>query len=278
MLNKVIIYGFMNASLTNKKSSQVSSSVKAQAKPRVKPQKLADIILAQLEGMIIEGSLQPGEKLLPERELALQFEVSRPSLREAIQKLEAKGLVIRKQGGGTFVCKKLLSGFADPLFELMSKHSESQFDLLEFRHGIEGMASYYAAMRGTTADFEQIQAKHDEIGNRQLEDDFRAEAEAVLEFHLAICAASHNAVILQLARSMSSLLVDNIEQNLTVLAKRPDIFSKITDYRKRLLNAIVSGQPQKAWGASHRHLAFIEEVLLKLTQENSRMERSMRRM
>ena len=245
---------------------------------RVKPQKLADIILAQLETMIIEGSLQPGEKLLPERELALQFEVSRPSLREAIQKLEAKGLVTRKQGGGTFVSNNLLSGFSDPLFELMSNNNESQFDLLEFRHGIEGMASYYAAMRGTPADFEHIQAKHNEIGNSQLEDDFRSEAAAVVEFHLAICAASHNAVILQLARSMSPLLADNITQNLTVLAKRPDIFSKITDYRKRLLNAIISGEPQKAWGASHRHLAFIEEILLKSTQENSRMERSMRRM
>jgi len=257
---------------------EMNAMVAAQLKPKTKPQKLSDIILAQLEAMIIEGSLQPGEKLLPERELALQFEVSRPSLREAIQKLEAKGLVTRKQGGGTFVCDNLLNGFSDPLFELMSNNNESQFDLLEFRHGIEGMASYYAAMRGTPADFEQIQAKHDEIGNNQLEDDFRGEAEAVVEFHLAICAASHNAVILQLARSMSSLLADNIAQNLTVLAKRPDIFSKITDYRKRLLDAIISGQPQKAWGASHRHLAFIEEVLLKSTQENSRMERSMRRM
>jgi len=256
----------------------VATQLTQKVKQKVKPQKLSDIILAQLESMIIEGSLLPGEKLLPERELALQFEVSRPSLREAIQKLEAKGLVTRKQGGGTFVSDNLLSGFADPLFELMSKHSESQFDLLEFRHGIEGMASYYAAMRGTAADFEQIQAKHDEIGSSQLEDNFRLEAEAVVEFHLAICAASHNAVILQLARSMSPLLVDNIEQNLTVLAKRPDIFSKITDYRNRLLAAIVSGQPQKAWGASHRHLAFIEEVLLKLSQEHSRMERSMRRM
>ena len=256
----------------------VATQLTQKVKQKVKPQKLSDIILAQLESMIIEGSLLPGEKLLPERELALQFEVSRPSLREAIQKLEAKGLVTRKQGGGTFVSDNLLSGFADPLFELMSKHSESQFDLLEFRHGIEGMASYYAAMRGTATDFEQIQAKHDEIGSSQLEDNFRLEAEAVVEFHLAICAASHNAVILQLARSMSPLLVDNIEQNLTVLAKRPDIFSKITDYRNRLLAAIVSGQPQKAWGASHRHLAFIEEVLLKLSQEHSRMERSMRRM
>ena len=147
-----------------------------------------------------------------------------------------------------------------------------------FVTAIEGMSAYYAAMRGTEADFTEIQNKHDNIGNAQLEDDYHLEAKAVFEFYLAICAASHNAIILHLARSMSSLLIDNIEQNLTTLAKRPDIFARITDYRKRLLDAIISGQPQRAWGASHRHLAFIEEVLLKLSQENSRMERSMRRM
>ena len=244
---------------------------------QVKQQKLSDIILSQLENMIIEGSLEPGEKLLPERELAQQFQVSRPSLREAIQKLEIKGLVTRRQGGGTFVSKKILSGFADPLFELMANNKESKFDLLEFRHGMEGMSSYYAAMRGTKKDFEQIQLKHDNIGHSQLEGNFYIEAQAVFEFYLAICTASHNIIFLHLARSMSSLLIDNIEKNLTIIAKRPEVFSKITDYRKRLLNAIISGEPKKAWGASHRHLAYIEEILLKMTQENSRIERSMRR-
>jgi GntR family transcriptional repressor for pyruvate dehydrogenase complex len=244
----------------------------------LKQQKLSDIILVQLERMIIEGNLLPGEKLLPERELAKKFDVSRPSLREAVQKLEAKGLVTRKQGGGTFISKTIMKSFSDPLFDLMAETNESQFDLLEYRHGIEGMASYYAAMRGTKKDFEDIQDKHDQIGNCQLEDDYSLEAKAVYEFYVAICTASHNAVILHTARSMAALLIDNIEKNLTMLAKRPDIFSKITDYRRNLLDAITSGQPKKAWGASHRHLAFIEEILLKLTQENSRMERSMRRM
>jgi GntR family transcriptional repressor for pyruvate dehydrogenase complex len=244
----------------------------------LKPKKLSDVILAKLEEMIVEGSLQPGEKLLPERELAKQFEVSRPSLREAIQKLEAKGLVSRKQGGGTFVSEHILAGLEDPLFELMAQSHESQFDLLEFRHGIEGMSAYYAAMRGTEADFSEIKSKHDNIGNAQLENDYRQEAQAIFDFYQAICGASHNIIILHLARSMSSLLIDNIEQNLKILAQRPDIFSQMADYRKRLLDAIVSGQPQKAWGASHRHLAFIEEVLLKTSQENSRMQRSMRRM
>lgn len=244
----------------------------------LKQTKLSDVILEKLEAMIIEGSLEAGQKLPPERELAAQFEVSRPSLREAIQKLEVKGLVTRKQGGGTFVANNILSGLSDPLFDLMSKSAESQFDLLEFRHGIEGMSAYYAAMRGTKADFEEIERKHLAIGDAQIESNYREEAKAVFEFYLAICAASHNAVILQLAKSMAPLLIDNIEQNLTILSKRPDTFERIADYRKRLSEAIVSGQPQKAWGASHRHLAFIEEVLLKLTQEQSRMERSMRRM
>lgn len=244
----------------------------------LKQAKLSDVIQQQLEGMIVEGSLEAGQKLPPERELAAQFEVSRPSLREAIQKLEAKGLVTRKQGGGTFVAKNILGGLSDPLFDLMSKNPESQFDLLEFRHGIEGMSAYYAAMRGTPTDFKAIEVKHLAIGDAQIENDYREEAKAVFEFYLAICAASHNAIILQLAKSMAPLLIDNIEKNLTMLSKSPDTFERIADYRKRLLDAIVSGQPQKAWGASHRHLAFIEEILLKLSQEQSRMERSMRRM
>jgi len=245
---------------------------------KLKPQKLSDIILAQLEKLIIEGSLQPGEKLPPERELAKQFEVSRPSLREAIQKLETKGLVTRKQGGGTFVSKRIMKSFSEPMFDLIANSDESQFDLLEFRHAIEGMASYYAAMRGTAIDFEQIQNKYNNIGNCQLEDNFHLEAEAVYEFYIAICTASHNVVILQTALSMAELIIDNIVQNLTVLAKRPEIFSKVTNYRKDLLDAIISGQPKKAWGASHRHLTFIEDILLKLTQENSRIKRTMRRM
>ena len=104
--------------------------------------KLADAIVAELESMILEGSLQPGQKLPPERELAIQFQVSRPSLREAIQRLEARGLLYRRQGGGTYVQNALSKGIADPLFELLSTHPEAQYDLLEFRHALEGICAY----------------------------------------------------------------------------------------------------------------------------------------
>jgi DNA-binding FadR family transcriptional regulator len=87
---------------------------------KIRQPKLSDVIEQQLEFLILEGTLRPGEKLPPERELAKQFDVSRPSLREAIQRLEAKGLLLRRQGGGTFVQSSLWQSFSDPLVELLS--------------------------------------------------------------------------------------------------------------------------------------------------------------
>ena len=99
--------------------------------------KLSDVITEQLESMILDGSLLAGQQLPPERELAIQFDVSRPSLREAIGNLQARGLVERKQGGGTFVSRNLNAAITDPLMALISRRPETQFDLLEFRHALE---------------------------------------------------------------------------------------------------------------------------------------------
>ena len=123
----------------------------------IKQTKLSDTIVAHFEQMIVDGRLRAGQKLPSERQLAQQFNVSRPSLREAIQKLEAKGVVERRQGGGTYVVNTVNEQLTQPLFELLAKHPESQFDLLEFRHALEGISSFYAALRGTKADLERIE-------------------------------------------------------------------------------------------------------------------------
>src|SRR6056300_564993 len=125
--------------------------------PGIKQQKLSDVITERLEALILDGSFVAGQKLPAERMLAEQFNVSRPSLREAIQNLQAKGLVERKQGGGTFVNAKLNSNMTDPLLELVATRPETQFDLLEFRHALEGMAAYYAALRGQPEDYQNLE-------------------------------------------------------------------------------------------------------------------------
>lgn len=241
---------------------------------KIKAAKLSDVILEQLESMILEGSLAPGEKLPPERELAKQFEVSRPSLREAIQKLEARGLVTRRQGGGTYVKNQLEGGMTDPLFDLISKHPESQFDLLEFRHALEGIAAYYAALRGTQTDFQRVTACFDAIGDVA---DIESQAKTINAFHFAVAEASHNVVLLHLIRGMQSLLEQNIQQNLLVLVQKPNVKTQLAEHRKALLDAVIKGEPVLAREASNAHLAFIEEALLQAGKEHSRIERSLRR-
>lgn len=86
---------------------------------QVRQRRLSDDIVAQLEAMILEGTLKSGERLPAERVLAEQFGVSRPSLREAIQKLVAKGLLVSRQGGGNYVTESLGATFSDPLLHLL---------------------------------------------------------------------------------------------------------------------------------------------------------------
>ena len=118
----------------------------------VRQPRLADVLTERIEAMILEGSLKPGQRLPPERELAEQFGVSRPSLREAIQKLSARHLLVSRQGGGTFVSEALTSGYSDPILEMLSRHGEFHLDLLEFRDAMEGISAYYAALRSTPTD------------------------------------------------------------------------------------------------------------------------------
>lgn len=245
---------------------------------KIRQPKLSDAIEQQLESLIIEGTLRPGEKLPPERELARQFDVSRPSLREAVQRLEAKGLLLRKQGGGTFVQQNLWQSLNDPLIELLSGHPESRFDLLETRHALEGIAAYYAALRGTDEDISRIRDCHLLIQQAQEGGDLDAEAAAVMQYQIAVTEASHNVVLLHLIRCIGPVLEQNVRQNFELLYSRREMLMKVSGHRARVFEAIVAREPEKAREASHSHLAFIEEILLDRGREQSRRERSLRRL
>lgn len=244
---------------------------------RIRQPKLSDVIEQELERLIVEGTLAPGQQLPPERELAKQFDVSRPSIREAIQRLEAKRLLTRKQGGGTFVSDSLWTSFSDPLLELLSTHSETQLDLLESRHAMEGISAYFAALRGTEEDFKHISECQRNVEIAIENKDIKQESSAVMKVLIAISEAAHNVVLLHIIRSLAPLLEQNVLQNLELLHRRDEVVDKVSDHRANIVQAILDREPEKARKASHAHLAYIEETLLDLTREESRRERSLRR-
>jgi len=244
---------------------------------RIRQPKLSDAIEQELEKLILEGTLAAGKKILPERELAKQFDVSRPSVREAIQRLEAKGLLIRRHGGGTYVSDTIWSSFSDPLLNLLSSHSETQLDVLEARHALEGISAYFATLRGTEEDFSRIQACLKRIKEKQEAGDVDAESAEVVVFLITLTEATHNMVLLHIIRSLAPLLEQNVLQNLQLLCRYPDVVEKVSKHRANIVNAVISGEPEKAREMSHSHLAFIEETLLNLNREETRRERSLRR-
>tara|TARA_B100000700_G_scaffold203549_1_gene223803 strand:- start:12 stop:758 length:747 start_codon:yes stop_codon:yes gene_type:complete len=243
---------------------------------RIKVAKISDQIVSQIEAMIVDGRFEAGQKLPAERELAQQFSVSRQSLREAIQKLEAKGLLERRHGGGTFVTDSVSESVTTPLFELLAKHPESQFDLLEFRHALEGISSFYAALRGTNADLDRIESSINSIMDSQTRA-IDEQVQSLVNFYLRIAEASHNVVLLHVVQGMRELLAENIKQNLEVLANNPSVVEQLNQHRLQIAKAIINGQPEQARDACHQHLSYIEQALMEMTKEQSRIRRSLRR-
>lgn len=244
---------------------------------RIQTRKLSDVITEQLESMIIDGRLLAGQKLPPERQLAEQFSVSRPSLRDAIKNMEVRGLIYRKQGGGTFVKQRLTNLVTDPLLELIAQRPETQFDLLEFRHALEGMAAYYSALRGQPEDYQALQTALDNIPTDK-DSDKNPEAKALVEFYLVMAQASHNMVLLHVVRSLLPMLQENIRCNLEMLALNTDVTDVIAKQRREIVAAILSRDPEMARQASNEHLAFIEDTLLDINRQDSRIQRAIRRL
>ncbi|MFB1036497.1 MAG: FCD domain-containing protein [Sinobacterium sp.] len=242
---------------------------------RVQSRKLSDDIMEQLESMILDGRLLAGQKLLSERTLAEQFAVSRPSVREAIQKLENKKLVERKQGGGTFVKPRLNELITEPLLQLLSDKPEMQFDLLEFRHALEGMAAYYAALRGQPEDYQALENALDALPDDST--DKSQQAIALVNFYLTMANAAHNMVLQHVMRSLQSMLQDNIQRNLEVVGKHADAAQNINRQRRNIVEAILAGDPEQARKASNEHLAYIEDTLLNINRQDMRMQRALRR-
>lgn len=133
-----------------------------------KPPKRAEVIVHQLEALILEGALKAGDRLPSERALVAQLGVSRASLREAIQQLAARGLLVSQQGGGTYVTNRLEAVFSDPWQPLLSAHPHVRRDVLEFRRTLEGATANRLAILSRTWTLSMVNKLADKWANNTL--------------------------------------------------------------------------------------------------------------
>lgn len=249
------------------------------ARDRIRPAKLAEAVAEHLESLILEGSLRPGDRLLAERDLANKLDVSRPSLREALDLLEQRGL-LQSGRGGTYVSGLLGDGFSTPLLEMLETNEPSStYDYLEFRGAVEGTAAYFAALRASDMDREMVHAHFltMEAAHAETESDPSREADADTDFHLSIYEASHNLMMLHVMSSLGDVLHKDVLYNRSKLYTRKGVRALLLDQHRAVHDAILSGDAEAARAAAEAHVNFTKAALHEIDKADNRLEKSLRR-
>jgi GntR family transcriptional regulator, transcriptional repressor for pyruvate dehydrogenase complex len=228
---------------------------------KVQAEKLSQTVVRQIEALILQGILRPGERLPAERELSDRLGVSRPSLRDAVADLQTRGLLTSRPNAGIFVADVLGSAFSPALVQLFATHDDAVFDYLDFRRDMEGLAAERAARLASDTDLKVVNTIFQKMEAAHQKRDPSDEAALDAQFHMAIIEASHNIVMLHMMRSMFDLLREGVFYNRQVMFKQRTTREALLDQHRAINTALQARDPQAARAAVQAHLDYVEVAL-----------------
>lgn len=219
---------------------------------------MSDAIYGQLLDEIMAGRFSAGDRLPTENQLAQRFSVSRPVVREALQRLQSDGVVMARQGSGTYVQRSPSHRVAE-LTTQQSLHEVLQ--VMELRMALEEMAARLAARNRTDEDLRAI-----ELARQTMSDVFGqgvAAKEADYAFHRAIAVASGNALLVEAMDQLSDRMKGamNVTLSLTREASAQRRV-RVLDEHDRIVHAIRVGDADSASIAMRYHLDQARNRLL----------------
>lgn len=177
----------------------------------VKTQNTVNAVYEQMKHNILEGLWPPGSKLPSESELIATFDVSRVSVRSAVQRLRGLGIVVTHQGKGTFVINDLEQhGVLNDSQPIMHLSQEEFEDMRVFREAVEFRCMELAVQHATSDDIALLEAAL----NRMLvnKDDYKRYSQADFDFHYAIVKASHNKIFIHAMDSIRHIYLYYLEE------------------------------------------------------------------
>ncbi|CAN5179005.1 FadR/GntR family transcriptional regulator [soil metagenome] len=220
------------------------------------PQKLYKQIARAISTAIGEGRYGPGDKLPSERELADEFGVSRPTIRDAMIALEFQGLVEARQGSGVYVN-------ASPVLDESADLEVGALELTEARRLFEGEA---CALAATTINADQL-AYLDQLVVEMAGCGARDEIERLEQhFHLAIARATGNAAIEAGVEELWSLRQQSPTCAGLLRRARGHRGGDVVEEHRQIAAALRQRDPRAARQAIHAHLAQVIDDLLALTE------------
>jgi GntR family transcriptional repressor for pyruvate dehydrogenase complex len=220
---------------------------------------LASRVTGQLEAMIVDNRLQPGDRLPSERDLALEFGVSRTVVREAVRALVAKNLLEVRPGSGTLVRRPTMASVTNSM-SLLLRVGQEQVDyekLHEVRRTLEVEIAGLAAERRTEEDLARIEKLLAQ--SPATWDDQERFAQHDLAFHNALAQAAHNEIFLFVLNSLADIMLEVRRIAYTV----PGLPQHAQNLHHNIVECIRNGDPHGAQQAMHEDLLYAEENLRK---------------
>ncbi|MCE5169821.1 FadR family transcriptional regulator [Paenibacillus profundus] len=229
---------------------------------KIKYHRVYEDVIEQIENLILEGNLAPGDVLPTERELAQAFGISRGTLREAFRILEREGLIETRPGGGRFLNKNLNE--AEDKKRIMENIERATIiELLEAREIFETGIVELAAERATDQDIREIEIAFEKWGKIDRDSDDPVNPDQA--FHLSIAKATHNVVLVNLIDLHIDLLQKTLVKTVEIPGRKDEVYKE----HYNIMQAIKEKNPLKAKEALLHHLHQVKQnILLNRVESN----------
>ena len=213
----------------------------------VEPRRLYRQIADQISGLISDGEYTPGSRLPPERDLAKQLGVSRPSVREALIALEVEGLLDVRVGSGIYVTQPGERGQRNAL-----QGDSGPFEVIRARWLIEGECAALAAKTAGPAQLRAIRAAHAAVIEESKRDHNPLDADRL--FHVSIAEASGNSALVLLVQTLWDQRMGPLYRSLERKLEYPKMAAETVREHKAIVSAIVGHDARGARSAMRLHM------------------------
>lgn len=231
----------------------------------VRTRTVAHDVLHQIVERIKAGELVEGDLLPSERILASQMDVSRPTVRAAIERLEEVGVVQVTVGraGGARIASIWIPEDLEASMSETKLSAEEIFGLLEARRAVETRVAQLAALRGTGEHW--VRMEESIVLLRDQREDVRQAAQAEALFHRIMWQAAGNRYLAKMLTDLHAQL-DAVHD---VMLRTPEDYSNGVDLHEATLLAVRRGDPQEIEAEMTRHLGNFEAIVEDVLQQRA---------
>ena len=226
----------------------------------VEPRRLYEQIARKLAHAIAIGEYDLGQRLPSERELAQSFQVSRPTIREAIIALELDGLVEVRLGSGVYVANRQPPDGHEGVKDI------GPFELLEARRAIEGEAAALAALRIEDAQLAQLSDLIAEMRDDNRQHEILKSEDADRRFHELIAASTQNSGIIAAVQMLWEARARSPQSHLMDDKGRARGLKPPIEEHAAILRALKRRDSDAARAAMREHISRVMEDMLEATE------------